>query len=106
VARQLRWSPEALDDIHAIAAYIERQSHWYASTVAARFVRVAENLAQFAEGGRVVPELDEADIREGFVYSYRLIYQVLDDHVMMLTVLHMKQLLAPETVSVRRETQE
>jgi toxin ParE1/3/4 len=106
VARELRWSPEALDDIQAIAAHIERDSHWYASTVTTRFFRVAKNLAEFAESGRVVPELDEQDVREGFVYSYRMIYQILDDHVMMLTIFHMKQLLTPESIPVRRETKE
>jgi toxin ParE1/3/4 len=106
VARKLRWSPESIDDIQAIAAHIETQSHWYASTVTTRFVRVAENLAEFPDGGRVVPELDEADIREGFVYSFRLVYQVFPDHVLMLTVLHMKQLLESGRVPVRRETKE
>jgi plasmid stabilization system protein ParE len=102
----LRWSPEAIDDIQAIATHIECHSHWYASSVTARFVRIAENLAEFPESGRVVPELDETDIRESFVYSYRLVYQIFPDHVVMLTVLHMKQLLAPEMVPVRRETKE
>jgi toxin ParE1/3/4 len=104
VARELRWSPEALDDIQAIASHIGRHSHWYASTVTKRFFRVAENLAYFAESGRIVPEFDEADVREGFIYSYRMIYQILDDHVMMLTIIHMKQLLTPESVPIRRET--
>lgn len=106
MARELKWSPESLDDIQAIAAHIESHSHWYASTVTTRFFRVAGNLAEFAESGRVVPELDEPDVREGFVYSYRLIYQVLEDHVMMLTIIHMKQLLAPEIVLSRREKKE
>ncbi len=106
MARQLTWSPEAIDDIQAIAAHIETDSHWYASTVTTRFFRVAENLAEFPEGGRVVPEVAESDIREGFVYSYRLIYQVFAERVVMLTVLHMKQILTPDMVPILRETKE
>jgi plasmid stabilization system protein ParE len=32
MARRLDWSPEAIEDIEAIASYIERDSPWYAKT--------------------------------------------------------------------------
>jgi plasmid stabilization system protein ParE len=37
MARLLAWSPEAIEDLEAIAAYIERDSAWYiASSIAYR----------------------------------------------------------------------
>ena len=33
MARQLRWSPEAIEDIESIANYIERDSAYYARAV-------------------------------------------------------------------------
>jgi toxin ParE1/3/4 len=43
--------------------------------------------------GRVVPELENAAIREFFIYSYRVIYQVSGDDVQVLAVIHGKRLL-------------
>ncbi len=43
--------------------------------------------------GRMVPELAVEDTRERFVYSYRLIYRVQSDHVLILAVIHGRRLL-------------
>jgi len=39
----------------------------------------SELLEDFPEIGRIVPEVGEPDVRELFVYSYRLIYEVTQD---------------------------
>jgi plasmid stabilization system protein ParE len=44
MARGLTWSPEAIEDIESIAAYIERDSAWYAKAVASRIVETAETI--------------------------------------------------------------
>jgi toxin ParE1/3/4 len=43
--------------------------------------------------GRVVPELANPAIREHFIYSYRVIYQVSGDDVQVLSVIHGRRLL-------------
>ena len=40
MARKLTWSPEAIEDIEAIASYIERDSLQYARTVASKIVEI------------------------------------------------------------------
>jgi len=52
MARRLGWSPEAVEDIEAIAAYIERDSAWYAKAVASKIVETAETIPEFPELGR------------------------------------------------------
>jgi toxin ParE1/3/4 len=104
VARRLTWSREAIDDIEAIANHIERDSPWYAKAVASRFVELAELFAVFPESGRIVPELDEPDFREGFAYNFRLIYQILADRLLVLSVIHVKRQLTPDIIHGRRET--
>jgi toxin ParE1/3/4 len=54
MARALVWSPEAIKDIESIAAYIERDSPWYAKAVVSRIVETAETIPDFPEMGRVV----------------------------------------------------
>ncbi|MFO1510411.1 MAG: type II toxin-antitoxin system RelE/ParE family toxin [Steroidobacteraceae bacterium] len=52
-----------------------------------------EGISQFPQAGRVVPELANPNVRERFVYSYRVIYEVRGDLVEVLTVIHGKRLL-------------
>jgi toxin ParE1/3/4 len=93
MALQLTWSPEALEDIEAIAAYIERDSPWYAQAVASRIVATAETIPEHPELGRVVPEMGEPDIRERFVYSYRVIYRIEKRRILIAAVIHGSRLL-------------
>lgn len=95
MARELVWSPEAIEDVQSIAAYIERDSSWYARAVASRIIQTAEALPDFPELGRVVPEIGDSSIRERFVYSYRLIYRVEAGQILVAAVIHGSRLLAP-----------
>lgn len=95
MALKLSWSPEALEDIEAIASYIERDSFWYAQTVTTKIISVAESIPEFPEIGRIVPELGISDIRERFVYSYRLIYRIESSCILVAAVIHGSRLLEP-----------
>src|SRR5712691_11779515 len=46
MARGLGWSPEAIEDIEAIASYIERDSPWYTKAVASKIVETAETIPE------------------------------------------------------------
>jgi len=67
VARSLAWSPEAIEDIEAIAAYIERDSPLYAKAVVAKLVETAESILEYPQLGRIVPELADSTILERLV---------------------------------------
>ena len=95
MADRLVWSPEAVEDIEAIAAYIERDSPHYARVVASRLVETAESIPDFPKIGRVVPEADDPNLRERFVYSYRLIYRLEQQRILVLAVIHGSRLLQP-----------
>ncbi|MBX9811603.1 MAG: type II toxin-antitoxin system RelE/ParE family toxin [Burkholderiales bacterium] len=53
MARSLVWSPEAIEDIESIVSYIERDSPWYAKSVALRIVETAEAIPDYPEMGRL-----------------------------------------------------
>ena len=95
MARDLVWSPEAVEDIESIASYIERDSAWYAKAVASKIVETAETIPDFPELGRIVPEIGDAAIRERFVYSYRIIYRLEPERVLVAAVIHGSRLLQP-----------
>lgn len=93
--KRVSWSPEALDDVDAIASYIAKDSPFYASAVVQKILDVARSLGNFPNLGPIVPEIGEPEFRERFVYSYRIIYRVTDDEVMVVAVIHGRRLLTP-----------
>jgi toxin ParE1/3/4 len=95
MARALVWSPEAIDDVEGIAAYIERDSPWYARAVASKIVETAETIPRYPELGRVVPEIGDPAIRERFVHRYRVIYRIEQTRILMAAVIHGRQDFGP-----------
>jgi len=95
MARGVVWSPEAIEDVESIASYIERDSAWYAKAVASKIVEVVESIPEFPDLGRVVPEIGDPAIRERFVYSYRIIFRLEQERVLVAAVIHGRRLLQP-----------
>lgn len=88
MARTVRWTETATKDLEEVAEFIGRESRFYAAALVRETRAAARSLRTFAERGRVVPEIDAPDIRELFIKSYRLIYQVTADHVFILAFVH------------------
>lgn len=89
------WSNQALEDIEGIAAYISDDSVYHAERVVEAFLAAGNSLTQNAQRGPKIPELNIETLRELFVYSYRLIYE-LDTtarEVQILAALHGRRLL-------------
>ncbi|MCL1465055.1 MULTISPECIES: type II toxin-antitoxin system RelE/ParE family toxin [Argonema] len=93
MAYQVVWSPKALEDVEAIAAYIARDSTSYAAAVINKILDATRNLSKFPFAGRIVPEFGEQTIREQFAYSYRVIYRIQGETVTIAAVIHGKRLL-------------
>lgn len=93
MAHRVSWSRRALADLEAIADYIATDSPTFAGIVVKKIVAQARPLAQFPRSGRKVPEFDDENVRELIVYSYRVIYRVLENEVLIAAVIHGKRLL-------------
>ena len=92
---RIDWSPEAIEDLESIAEYISRDSEYYAKAVVRKIVNLTRGLNKFPLIGRVVPELKNKNIREQFVYSYRVIYKIEKYRILIVAVIHGKRLLEP-----------
>ena len=88
MARTVRWTETATQDMEEAAEFIGRDSRFYAAALVQETRAAARSLRTFAERGRLVLEIDAPDIREIFIRSYRLIYQVTADHVFILAFVH------------------
>jgi len=80
------WTLPARDDLKAIHNYIALDSKFYAKNTVRNIVQRALKLSEIPEIGRIVPERNEPDIREVFIYSYRSIYQILSDGIMLFDI--------------------
>jgi toxin ParE1/3/4 len=87
----VKWTTPAKLDLKNIHDYIARDSRFYAQKVSQEIVNKSEKLDQYPELGRIVPEIDDPRIRELFVYSYRLIYELLPTGVQVLALIHGKR---------------
>ena len=92
------WSRRARRDLHAIHDYIARDSARAARRWVARLQRRARAAVAAPLAGRVVPEVERADVREVLLHSYRIVYQVLDDELHVLTVFEGHRLFPEDVV--------
>jgi len=93
MAHRIIWSRRALQDLDAIAEYIAEDSPAYASVVLKTIISQTKTLSRFPRSGRKVPEFDDEDIRELLAYSYRVIYRVQQDEILIAAVIHGKRIL-------------
>ena len=86
--RTIKWTESAANDLEEVAEFIARDSRFYATTVVKKARKAARSLRVSAERGRVVPESNASNIRELFLWKYRLIYKVTSHHVFILAFIH------------------
>ena len=84
----VKWTLPARDDLKAIYDYIAVDSKFYAKKIVREIVSISATIPDMPERGRIVPETNEQDIRELFIYSYRLIYQLSPELISILAVIH------------------
>ena len=90
---QVKWTPQALDDLEAICLFIARDAPQIGAVFADRAFRATDRLADYPRSGRIVPEVDIENIREIILGNYRLIYRIREDQVQVVTVHHGARLL-------------
>ena len=90
------WTDNAISQLIGIYDYIARDSAFYAQRMVDRLTRRSQQISDFPESGRWVPEYEMPDIREIIEKPYRIIYRVMEDQIDILAVVHGAQLLPAE----------
>jgi plasmid stabilization system protein ParE len=86
--RRVVWAPRAQAALDEAVEFVTQDSVPGAFRVLEQALAAAESLATLAERGRVVPELNEPNTREIFVFRYRLLYEVEPEDVRIVAFLH------------------
>ncbi|HEU4887912.1 MAG TPA: type II toxin-antitoxin system RelE/ParE family toxin [Thermoanaerobaculia bacterium] len=88
MAYEVEWAESAVESLVDAIEYIARDSPSYAAAFAVRAERMAASLDMFPERGRRVPEFNDPSVHELPVGSYRLIYRVGANRVLLLAFVH------------------
>jgi len=94
VAIEIEWSETAIASLLEAVEYIARDSPSYAASLALQAERAAASLDLFPNRGRRVTEYRDESVRELFVGSYRLIYQVSATRISIIAFVHKARDLA------------
>lgn len=87
------WSRLALERVMEIADYIAADKPIAAHNWVTEIFDAVENLANFPELGRGIPEIWDKRYRQIIKGNYRIIYKLEDGKVYILTVRHGRQIL-------------
>jgi len=87
------WSPRVLDRASEYADYIAEDSQAEAKKWLVKLFKEVKRLETFPESARVVPELNEPNIREIIFNNFRIIYEISENSINLLTVRMFRQQL-------------
>ncbi|MGM0505845.1 MAG: type II toxin-antitoxin system RelE/ParE family toxin [Bacteroidota bacterium] len=91
---KIHWTLQAHEDLHAIFEYISHDSRRVARLFVEKIYHRAGQLRSFPFSGRIVPEVDEENVRELIYRNYRIVYKVDQNaQVDILTVFHSSKVL-------------
>ncbi|MDP2161253.1 MAG: type II toxin-antitoxin system RelE/ParE family toxin [Flavobacterium sp.] len=82
------WTRNASNDFHELFDYISKDSKFYAIRFSKKIIYKIELLLKFPMTGRIVPEFDNANIRELLEGNYRIVYRVENKNIYLLRISH------------------
>ncbi|MEP7352730.1 MAG: type II toxin-antitoxin system RelE/ParE family toxin [Acidobacteriota bacterium] len=88
MARKVGWTEAAYQELESARRYIALDSARYGMALVREAKAMADSLADNPFRGRIVPELETATVRELFLKSYRIIYEVTDTRIVVLAFMH------------------
>lgn len=83
---QISWTKKSLKDLRAINDYISLDSEFYAARFISKLIGRVDQLIEFPESGRVVPEKNETEIRELIEGNYRIFYRLRKEKITILRI--------------------
>ena len=101
---KIKWNEEALADMDEIAAFIAADSVTYALIQTEKIFDRAEILIRNPRAGKVVPELNDKNVRQLVEGNYRIIYEIKSPgSVEVLCIIHGMRLLEKHTAFKNRK---
>ena len=88
---KVEWHINANNDFIFIVNYIKKDSPKYANIFVEKVFESIDKIIEFNGLGRVVEEFDDKNIREILFWSYRFIYEIHKNDIVILAIVHSKR---------------
>jgi toxin ParE1/3/4 len=86
---ELIWTAKAIEQIEEIGLFIEKDSPFQARRVVQLIIKETRKLKKFSHFGKMIPETQEDKYREIRVFSYRVLYKIINENqIVVLGVVH------------------
>lgn len=93
------WTKRSLEDLKDIGDFISKDSFHYARLTLTKIINTDDLISNNPKIGRIVPEINDENIREIIKGNYRIIYQIRKKRTsLILTVFHSSRLLSRESL--------
>jgi addiction module RelE/StbE family toxin len=83
---EINWTKKSIKDLKAINDYISLDSTFYATRFIAKIIKRVDQLIDFPESGRMVPEKNTPEIRELIEGNYRVFYKLKKEKITILRI--------------------
>lgn len=88
------WTVRAVEHIEEIGQFIEKDSSFQARRVVQLIIKETRKLMQFPRIGKMIPETQADEYREIRIFSYRILYKIIDEsNIAIIGVIHGQRLL-------------
>jgi len=85
------WSHQAKVDLHHIFEFIADDSKHYARKVTQDIAEKTNILNELPRIGKIVPEVGDDKVRELPLYSYRILYEIMNQNIVILALVHKRR---------------
>ena len=83
---KVSWTRRSINDLKLIHEFISLDSKFYADRFINKIVSRVDQLIEFPEYGRIIPEKEENDLRELIEGNYRIFYRMQRNNVTILRI--------------------
>lgn len=93
------WTIKAVEQVEQIGSFIEKDSPFQARRVVQLIIKETIKLKAYPRIGKMIAEVQEDRYRELRVFSYRILYKILDENrIAIVGVVHGHRLFDPRWV--------
>ena len=86
--QKIYWSEEASNDLEQIYCFISQDSVYYSIKTVKQIIEKTKTMLEYPYLGRKNPEINNENIREFIYKSYRIIYKIDSEVILILRVWH------------------
>ncbi len=85
------WSNRAKDDLYLSIGYIAEQSLQNANNVLSKILTLCDSLTEYPYKYQKEELYNDANVRRVVIYSYKIVYKIYTDKIIILRVFNTKQ---------------